>query len=188
MTPWDLVKRSEHSHQRAVFAWANCAAMYGVGVADSPLGYALDTRPALMTTLNAVWETTAHIGYHPCLPRPELSRLFAVHNQGHGDVIRGAQAKAEGVKAGVPDMLLPMVKATSPGRWPTQQGFWVGDTCFNAGLFIELKRSKIKGKAQAGAESDIQAEWRAYLTDQGYVCVVATGWQEAVAAIKGYLL
>lgn len=156
MTPWDLVKRSEHSHQRAVFAWANCAALYGFHVADDPRGYVLAEREK--------------IDPRNFLPVPELARLFAIHNQGHGDAIRGAQAKAEGVKAGVPDIMLP-----------------VSGQRAGCGLFIELKRPKLKGKVQAGTESEVQADWRAYLTSQGYVCVVCVGWQEAVGAIKAYL-
>ena len=160
MTPWDLVKRSEHSHQRAVFAWANCAALYGMAIADQPEAYSLVEREKLL----------AGNPYLQIEPVPELSRLFAIHNQGHGDAIRGAQAKAEGVKAGVPDIMLP-----------------VSGQRAGCGLFIELKRPKLKGKVQAGTESDIQADWRAYLTSQGYVCHVCVGWIEAVGAIRAYL-
>lgn len=159
MTPWELVKKSEHSHQRAVFAWANCAARYGFWTADQPEGYVKEHRDLMFKSVGQVGG-----------PVPELHRLFAIHNQGHGDKIRGAQAKAEGVKAGVPDIMLP-----------------VSGQRAGCGLFIELKRPKLKGKVQAGTESDIQADWRAYLTGQGYVCHVCVGWQEAVAAIKDYL-
>lgn len=168
MTPWDLVKRSEHSHQKAVFAWANCAARYGFHIADDPRGYVLAEREK--------------IDPRNVLPVPELSRLFAVHNQGHGDKIRGAQAKAEGVKAGVPDMVLPVPRKIVRTE-PPDLGIVTG---WYHGLFIELKRAKAKATA-AGTESDIQTDWRAYLTSQGYRCVVAVGWQEAVDAIKEYL-
>lgn len=170
MTPWELVKRSEHSHQRAVFAWANCAALYGCAIADHPEAYDLKQREALLSG-NPYLHVT---------PLPELRRLFAIHNQGHGDAIRGAQAKAEGVKAGVPDLFLPLPRLF-PERPPLRSMRQAH------GLFIELKRPKLKGKAQAGTESDKQADWRDYLTSVGYECHVCVGWLEAVAAIRGYV-
>lgn len=165
MTPWELVKKSEHSHQRAVFAWANCAALYGMVIADQPEAYSLVEREKLL----------AGNPYLHKEPVPELVRLFAIHNQGHGDKIRGAQAKAEGVKAGAPDIMWPL-----PRRFMRS-----GLPIIIHGLFIELKRPKL-GKVAKGTESDIQIDWREYLLDQGYHCVVAVGWLEAVGAIKGY--
>lgn len=172
MTPWELVKRSEHSHQRAVFAWANCAALYGMAIADQPEAYVKDEREKLL----------AGNPYLQPEPRPELARLFAVHNQGHGDKIRGNMARAEGVKPGVPDLMLPVPRYSRILATPKDA---VRETLYH-GLFIELKRIKLKGVA-GGIESDIQAEWRAYLNGIGYKAVVAYGWQEAVGAIREYL-
>ncbi|MFO4987381.1 hypothetical protein RCK87_26925, partial [Salmonella enterica subsp. enterica serovar 1,4,[5],12:i:-] len=64
---------------------------------------------------------------------PQLKRLFAIHNQGHGDKIRGNRAKAEGVKKGVPDLMLPVVI----------DGY--------AGLFVELK---VNRKTDTSAEQE----------------------------------
>jgi hypothetical protein len=102
--------------------------------------------------------------------------LFAIHNQGHGDVIRGGRAKAEGVKAGVPDMMLPIVRRTGVGD----------NNIYRPGLFIELKRPKSEGKAK-GVESGIQSAFAVKLSEQGYKCVVAFGWLEVAKAIREYM-
>jgi len=164
MTPWELVKKSEHSHQRATFAWANCVALHGFELAARPEGYNLTER--FLSGLASI-------------PVPELSRLFAIHNQGHGDKIRGAMAKAEGVKAGVPDMLLPVRRMLTQGG-----GGWA--PTYAPGLFLELKRPKGL-KIAAGVTSEDQAEWNHYLTGQGYWVKVAVGWIEAANAIAEYM-
>lgn len=168
MTPWELVKKSEHSHQRAVFAWANCVAMYGFEVAADPRGYSLGERHSIPA-------------YHNSLPVPELGRLFAVHNQGHGDKIRGAHARAEGVKPGVPDIILPVVR---------YRGFDYVKPC--PGLFIEMKRPKLGKTAEsvaiaAGVKSQAQDDWGDFLKGQGYQVEVAVGWLEAVNLISAYM-
>lgn len=167
MTPWELVKRSEHSHQRALFAWANCAALYGFEVANDPRGYSLEVRNAWLSVCpdNLIPPIVA--------PVPVLSRLFAIHNQGHGDAVRGAQAKAEGIKAGVPDIMLPVVTFRAPGG-------------YSHGLFIELKRPKLAATAK-GVTSNDQKDWIAFLTGQGYRCEVCIGWEAARDVIKDYL-
>lgn len=152
-SPWGLVKKSEHSHQRALFAWANCAAIYGIGQANRVETYTLKDREQ--------W------GIQPIVPRPELSLLFAIHNQGHGDKIRGAQAAAEGIKAGVPDICLPVPTITGPTTW-------------HGALFIELKRPK--GSLQAN-----QSDWIARLREQGYRAEICVGWEAARDVIIDYL-
>lgn len=149
MTPWELAAKSEHSQQRALFGWANCVAMYGWRAASQPAGYKLETRS----------------GYLDLVPVPELVLLFAIHNQGHGDRIRGAQAKAEGVKAGVPDIMLPV---KSPNF-----------VC--PGLFIELKKTK------KGVVSDVQTDWGVKLQAQGYAFRLCNGWIEAANDIAYYM-
>jgi hypothetical protein len=99
--------------------------------------------------------------------------LFAIHNQGHGDAVRGAQAKAEGIKAGVPDIMLPVVTFRAPGG-------------YSHGLFIELKRPKLAATAK-GVTSNDQKDWIAFLTSQGYRCEVCIGWEAARDVIKDYL-
>lgn len=92
-----------------------------------------------------------------------LGLLFAVHNQGHGDAIRGAHAKAEGVRKGVFDLFLPV-----PG--PGGHGLW-----------IEMKKRK------GGMVSPEQREWSEKMRAQGYACMIARGWREAAKALEMWL-
>jgi hypothetical protein len=151
MTPDELAKAgTEHAHQKALFAYTNCAALYGFDAADNALVYNRQFRDAALEV-------------HGCHPVPVLTRLFAIHNQGHGDAIRGGRARAEGVKAGVPDIMLPISNG------------------FHHGLFVELKKPK------NGVISDDQHDWIAYLRNEMYAVAVCYGWREAADAIKWYL-
>jgi hypothetical protein len=93
---------------------------------------------------------------------PELDRLFAIPNGGHRNKIVAARMKEEGVKAGVPDLELPVAR------------------CGWHGLFIEMKAGRNKPTGD-------QKEWLEALTDQGYLAVVCWGWVEAAALIESYL-
>ena len=102
MTPDELAKAgTEHAHQKALFAWANCAARYGFEYADDDRAYNKLLRATIQDK----------IPYEA----PVLMHLFAIHNQGHGDAIRGGRARAEGVKAGVPDIMLPVPRVNIHG-------------------------------------------------------------------------
>lgn len=102
---------------------------------------------------------------------PELRLMFHIPNGGHRHERVAAKMKREGVKAGVPDIFLPVAR----------QGFH--------GLFLEMKtegnRPKRGGK---GGLSDLQAHWIGELRTQGYRCEVAYGRDEAVAILENYLL
>jgi len=158
MTPDQLAKSgSEHAHQRALFAWANMCAKHGVHSANQDSSYtikgaALWNRDNLQSSI------------------PELELLFAIHNQGHGDAIRGARAKAEGVKAGVPDLMLPVPAFLEQGAIIEYNG-----------LFIEMKKPKV------GITSSKQNEVFDKLEQQGYKVVVCYGWQDARDTILQYL-
>lgn len=93
---------------------------------------------------------------------PELALLFAIPNGGARSLSQGARLKAEGVKAGIPDMLLPVARG----------GFH--------GFFIELK-------APDGTVQDNQKKWAADLAAQGYKAEVIYGWQNARDALIEYL-
>lgn len=95
--------------------------------------------------------------------RPELGLLFAVPNGGRRDAVTGARLKAEGVRAGVPDVVLPVAR----------QGYH--------GLFIELKADARK---RASKE---QAEWLVKLESQGYLAVLCHGMEAAKAVLLAYL-
>jgi len=157
MTPDDLCKSGlEHGEQTALFAWAACAALYGFEYASDDWAYNHATRQALSWKFGAAY------------PVPELSRLHAIHNQGHGDKIRGARAKAEGVRAGVPDTFLPCPR----------NGF--------CGLYIELKQVKLKTTKDGGL-SEKQVDWINYLRGAGFRVEIAYGWREAANFIRDYL-
>ena len=94
---------------------------------------------------------------------PELELLFHIPNGGSRGKVEAARFKAEGVKAGVPDLFLPVAR----GQYH--------------GLFIEMKREK------GGKVSDAQKAWIAALIDQGYLAVVCYGWKDAAELIEDYL-
>lgn len=93
---------------------------------------------------------------------PELAMLFAVPNGGQRHPAVAAQLKAEGVRAGVPDVFL----AVPRGRFH--------------GLAIEMKVKPNKPTAQ-------QLEWIALLRHYGYSAVVCFGAQDAINTVKAYL-
>ena len=89
--------------------------------------------------------------------------LMAIPNGGRRDAVTGARLKAEGVRAGVPDLFLAV---------PTEHAH---------GLWIEMKRQK------GGEVRSSQKAVMAALDDQGFSCTVCKGWQEARRAISDYL-
>lgn len=96
---------------------------------------------------------------------PELEMLFAIPNQGGGGmqaVRRGKKMVKEGLKAGVPDIFLPVAKADFHG------------------LFVEMKYGD-------GRVSKDQKRWLNNLTHGGYLCVVAYNFDAAKDAILDYL-
>ena len=88
--------------------------------------------------------------------------LMAIPNGGKRDRVTGARLKAEGVRAGVPDLFL----AVARGPWH--------------GLWIEMKTEK-------GKVSREQKKMIPLLCEQGYHVIVCHGWVEAEAAIECYL-
>jgi hypothetical protein len=99
---------------------------------------------------------------------PELGLLFAIPNGGQRAPAVAARMKAEGVKAGVPDMMLPVQSRGS------------------AGLFIELKRLKATGKAR-GLVSANQDDWIKALRHKGYFCGECWGWESARDILLWYI-
>ena len=95
---------------------------------------------------------------------PELCMLFAIPNGGARHPAVAAQLKAEGVRAGVPDIFL----ACARGRWH--------------GCFIELKRADRSNHATSA-----QRAWIEMLRRYGFSAVVAYGCAEAQQAIMSYL-
>lgn len=93
---------------------------------------------------------------------PELRLLYHIPNGGKRDAIEGAHLKQQGVKAGVPDIHLPVPRGAYHG------------------MFVEIK-------APGGRMSDNQRQWLHKLNKQGYRAVECHGLTEAQTAILDYL-
>ena len=93
---------------------------------------------------------------------PELKLLFHVPNGGKRNAAEAARFKAMGVKAGVPDLCLPV----------PMNGY--------AGLYIEMKYGKNK-------PTDTQNKWITALRQQGYKVAVCYGGMEATKELETYL-
>lgn len=175
LNPWDYAAktRKEHAEQVALFMWAGMAQKFGPNIANDPHSYTVAGFAIKQ------FEGKGGLGYiRYSAPIPELKWLHAVHNQGHGDAIRGAQAKAEGVKAGVADIFLPV-----PMKRHNQiiGMHVVNGNYIEAGLYIELKK-KDSGKPHA-EQLDFQTDMRA----AGYRCEIIHGWELARDEILRYL-
>lgn len=94
---------------------------------------------------------------------PELGLCFHIPNGGSRNLLEAHNLKTQGVKAGVPDLFLPVPS----GSWH--------------GLFIELKRQK------GGRVSDKQRQWLTDLEKEGYRAELAFGWKDASEIILNYL-
>ena len=93
---------------------------------------------------------------------PELKLLHHIPNGGSRNKAEAAHLKRQGVKAGVPDLSLPVARG----------GYH--------GLYIELKFGKNK-------TSKNQDKWLSALSAQGFCAMVCYGWIEAKDAICEYL-
>ncbi len=93
---------------------------------------------------------------------PDLSLIYHIPNGGKRGKAEAARMKRQGVKAGVPDLCLPVPRS----------GFHV--------LYIEMKFGK-------GRTSEEQDKWIDNLTAQGYCCVVCFGADAAIHTICEYM-
>lgn len=94
--------------------------------------------------------------------KPELQLLYHIPNGGSRNILESANLKRQGVKAGVPDICLPVAR----GKYH--------------GLYIELKANKNK-------PSKKQEYWLGQLTEQGYCAITCWGFLQAMEAIVQYL-
>ena len=92
---------------------------------------------------------------------PELALMYAIPNAARRSPRQGAWMKAEGMKAGVPDVHLPVSNGSYIGLW------------------IEMKVTTKPTKAQS--------EWMKALAAVGHKCAVCYSWGEARAVIEEYL-
>lgn len=93
---------------------------------------------------------------------PELKMIYHIPNGGSRNRLEAANLKRQGVKAGVPDLCLPVPK----------DGYH--------GLYIEMKYGKNK-------QTDNQEEWMERLRQYGYRTAVCYGADEARETIKQYI-
>lgn len=93
---------------------------------------------------------------------PELKLIYHVPNGGSRNQLEAVNLKRQGVKAGVPDLNLPVAL----------HGFH--------GLYIEMKFGKNK-------TTEKQKWWLEQLQKQGYKTAVCYGADEAIDTIKEYL-
>ena len=93
---------------------------------------------------------------------PDLHCLYAIPNGGKRNKATAAKLKAEGVKAGVYDLHLPVARG----------GF--------AGLWVEMK-------IEPNKLTKAQREWGALMREQGHDVQTAWSWHEARNALQTYL-
>lgn len=94
---------------------------------------------------------------------PNVDKIWHIPNGGQRSITEAKRFKAEGVKAGVPDLFLPVPLS----------GYH--------GLFIEMKRPDRTNKP-----TEQQKEWLQYLSSMGYRSVVCYGYEDAVREIQRY--
>ncbi len=88
--------------------------------------------------------------------------VFHIPNGGSRHKAEAARLKAQGVKAGVPDLCIPVAR----GGYHS--------------LYVEMKAGK-------GRVSQKQREWLELLSGQGMRAVVCYGADEAIKAIEEYM-
>jgi hypothetical protein len=104
---------------------------------------------------------------------PELRWMHSIPNGSHlaGNpqkrAMQMARLKKQGLRTGVSDIFLPM------------------PSCQWHGLYIEMKRRKVDGPSKISKD---QLAFIDYATEWDYSCVVAYGAEEAIDAVKAYLM
>lgn len=97
---------------------------------------------------------------------PDVAALiYHVPNGGHRHKLVAIKLKGQGVKAGVPDLVLPMARG----------GYF--------GLYLEFKATA----PNDAAVSATQHAWIRRLSDQGYLAIVCRGHSDAMEQIRAYL-
>lgn len=114
----------------------------------------------------------------------DVIKMFAIPNGGKRDAATAANLVAEGVRKGVPDLMLPVPIVVSK-RNQTALYAVFKDTALTSdvlsGLFIEMK------KPSKSRISEEQKQRSAQLRRDGYAVVFCKTWREARDAIVTYL-
>lgn len=95
--------------------------------------------------------------------------LWATPNGGKRHIRAAVRFKAEGVRAGIPDLFLALPRLAKKAGRP-----------FYYGLFVEMKA--LDGQTQKN-----QLEMLQLLREQDYQCVVCRGAEAAIEAIREYV-
>ena len=98
--------------------------------------------------------------------KPTLRWLHAIPNGGNREPREALRLKRQGVKPGVSDIFLPV----------PSNGYH--------GLYIELKRRKLHGRASVTRQ---QSEFLTFANSNGYRAVICYGANEAIEEIERYL-
>jgi hypothetical protein len=97
---------------------------------------------------------------------PDVAALiYHVPNGGHRHKLVAIKLKGQGVKAGVPDLVLPMARG----------GYF--------GLYLEFKATPPNDAAVSAS----QHAWIRRLNEQGYLAIVCQGHFDAMEQIRAYL-
>lgn len=94
---------------------------------------------------------------------PELKYLYAVPNGSQRHIAVAVKLKAEGVKRGVPDLVLPVMIPNGPGS-----------------LYIEMK-------SDDGKPTETQQDYLRFLHAQGFEVHICRAPDEAITHIKDYM-
>lgn len=121
------------------------------------------TPPAIKKTPTEDQEQAALVRWFQTSYPAIKNRLFAIPNGAHKSKQAASRFMATGLRAGVPDLFLPVAHG----------GYH--------GLFVEMKRAK------GGVVSADQEDWLRYLNGAGYKAVVCRGRNEAMDVITIYL-
>ena len=106
---------------------------------------------------------------------PQLKWLVHIPNGGTRNIREAVELKAQGVKAGVPDLMLPYAV-----RKRDYQGFGEDFKYGYHGCFLEMK-------VKPNKPSQEQIEWLHNLLENGYYCKVCYSWTEARDTLIAYL-
>ena len=98
-----------------------------------------------------------------------LRWLHAIPNGGARGRAQASRLKAEGVKSGVADLMLPVAR----------RGYH--------GFYIEMKTPKAFQKGELWGMSDTQAEFRDFVIEANYLHQIHASWWSAASALDWYL-
>lgn len=170
-------KGTEHAHQVALFMW---------------IAQALN---APMTGLAAPRFQYGGQWYHYDRDLLEaMNEAYAIPNGGgrgaaFGNMAVVGRLKAEGVKPGVSDIFVPIMRPRRIGIDPAHNPPVLRPSHWG-GLYIEMKRPgdlTILPKKLSGVVSDDQQAFLDRMAKNGYATIVCYGWEPARYAMWAYL-